>query len=137
MENILTLPIRNSVDMIAARARVREAARQKGLDLTDQARISLAVYSLATVLRMGGERPGRVVVDCLDDGKRVGMRVACIATEAARIDSSPSALGDVGSLVDELIVEALPPGVVKVTLVQWSAQRGSGVFDRERPFAII
>jgi hypothetical protein len=137
MEDILTLPIRNSVDMIAARARVREAARQKGLDLTGQARISLAVYSLATALRMGGERPGRVVVDRLDDGRRVGMRVACIVAEAVEVDSSPSAFGDVRSLVDDLIVETSPPGAVKVILVQWSAPRGSGVFNRERPFAII
>lgn len=138
MEEACTLTIRSSSDTIILRARVRELARQRGLDLTSQARISLAVYSLATVLRMGSEHAGQVVVDRLSEGKQVGIRVACIVADAAEVDPTPNVLGDVGWMVDELAIETLPSNAVKVTLVQWTTPRSSGIFSgRERPFSVI
>lgn len=138
MEEACTLTIRNSSDTIIVRARVRELARQRGLDLTAQARISLAVYSLAAALRIGSEHAGQVVVDRLGEGKQVGIRVACIVADAAKVDPTPDALGDVGWMVDELAIETLPSSAVKITLVQWTTPRRSGIFSgRERPFEII
>jgi anti-sigma regulatory factor (Ser/Thr protein kinase) len=133
-----TLTICNSSDAIIARARVRELAREGGLDLAEQARISLATYSLANTLRMGYECSGQVVVDRLAEGKRVGMRVACITAEAAEDRLASEAFGGVRQMVDELTIETLPSNAVRVTLIQWEAPRRSGIFsDQKRPFGII
>jgi hypothetical protein len=138
MDEGYTLTICNSSDAIAARAKVRELARVKGLDLAGQARISLATYSLANAMKIGYEYSGQVVIDRLAKGKRIGIRVACTTAKAIEIDPALEVFESVRWMVDELIVEALPSSAVKVTLIQWiTPQVGSVLDKRDRPFQII
>jgi urease gamma subunit len=138
MEEGRTLTICNSSDAIVARAKVRELARARGLDLAGQARISLAMYSLANALKIGYEFPGQVVVDRLVEGKRIGMTVACITAGATKVDPASEVLESVRWMVDDLIVETLPSGAVKVTLVQWTTPKRHRVSSgQERSYKII
>lgn len=118
-----TLTISGAFDAITARMKVRELARTKGLNITDQARISLAAYSLATALELGNKYPGHIVIDFLDSDDRDGLRVSCITDEAAGGDFDPQALSNAKWLVDNLDIETLPSGQVKATIIQWSATR--------------
>lgn len=118
-----TLTISGAFDAITARMRVRELARTRGLNITDQARISLAAYSLATALELGNKYPGRIVIDFLDSDSRTGLRVSCITDEATSGDLDSKSLSNAKWLVDELDVETLPSGQVQATVIQWSATR--------------
>jgi hypothetical protein len=118
-----TITTANVHDIMAARAKVREMARRKGLGITDQARISLATSSLADVLGIGTRRLGQIAVDGLDEKDRAGIRVICTATQDARRDLTSDQLDVHQLLVDELAVETLPSSDVQVTLIQWSTLR--------------
>jgi hypothetical protein len=110
-------------DIMAARAKVRDLARQKGLGLTDQARISLATSSLADVLGLGTHRQGQIIIDSVHEGERTGVRVICTAGKEARSALTSSQLDVHRMLVDDLTVETLPAGDVKATLIQWATRR--------------
>src|SRR4051812_6708339 len=47
MESLLTLPLRNEHDVVAARRRARDMAAQFGFDPQDQSRIATAVSEIA------------------------------------------------------------------------------------------
>ena len=123
MNEIFTLPIQNSSDTIIARMKVREFARVQGLNLTDQARISLATYSLVGVLGLGSGYQGQVVVSRLTEGERTGVKVLCITASTHDRDSALRSFTDVKWLVDELSVATLPPDELQVTLIQWVPQK--------------
>jgi hypothetical protein len=118
-----TLPISGAFDAISARMKVRELARTRGLNITDQARISLAAYSLATALELGNKYPGRIIIDFLDSDNHTGLRVSCITDEATGKGFDPKALSNAKWLVDDLVIETLPSGQVQATVTQWSATR--------------
>src|SRR5512146_481448 len=53
MNKIRMIPIMNQVDIHAARMYTREAARLVGLELNEQAQVSMATSALAECLKMG------------------------------------------------------------------------------------
>ncbi|MFL7791861.1 MAG: hypothetical protein AB8I69_06960 [Anaerolineae bacterium] len=110
-------------DIMAARARVRELARQKGLGLTDQARISLATSSLADVLGLGTHRQGQIAINSVDEEERTGIRVICTAARDAKRALTSAQLDVHQLLVDELTIETLLSDDIQVTLTQWSTSR--------------
>jgi hypothetical protein len=120
MNDKVTIPIRTAFDVITARVKVREFARQRGLDITGQARISLAAYSLANASELGGKNEGQLVVNSLKQGKRMGVEVTCIIPAAANDHLAAEAFENVRWLVDEFTVETLPSSEVRVALTQWS-----------------
>ena len=120
MDERVTIPIRSAFDAITARAKVREFAREIGLDITGQARISLAAYSLANVSELGNTGQGRLIVKGLKKGKRAGVEVVCIMPDVANDHSAAETLENVKWLVDEFTIETLPSNEVQVALVQWS-----------------
>jgi hypothetical protein len=123
MNNTFTIAVTGVHDIMAARARVRELARQKGLGITDQARISLATSSLADVLGLGTHRQGQIVIDSMNEENRTGIRVVCTAAKGAKRALTPAQLDVHQLLVDELTIEMLPSDDVQVTLIQWSTSR--------------
>ena len=138
MEEGYTLQINNSSDAIVARAKIRQSARERGLDVTEQSRISLALYSLTGVLRMGNEHPGQVFVHLLKKDKRDGLSVACITSETAEVNPVPEMFGAIKWMVDELTIEVLPSSAVKITLIQWVTSAGNNLAgNRDRPFKVI
>lgn len=123
MNNTYVIATTSVHDIMAARARVRELARQKGLGLTDQARISLATSSLADVLGLGTQRRGQIAINSVEGENRAGIRVVCTAAKDARRALTPTQIDVHQLLVDELTIETLPSEDVQVTLIQWSTSR--------------
>jgi hypothetical protein len=119
MSESVTIPIRSAFDTITARVKVREFARDEGLDITGQARISLAAYSLVNAAKLGDTSQGQLVVKSLRKSKRVGVEVACVVPNVAN-NHLAETFENVKWLVDEFNVEALPSNEMQVALVQWS-----------------
>jgi len=120
MNDRVTIRIRSAFDAITARAKVREFAREEGLDITGQARISLAAYSLANASELGSGSRGQLIVKGLRKGKRVGVEVVCVIPNAINHRFAPETLENVRWLVDEFAVETLPSDEMQVALVQWA-----------------
>jgi hypothetical protein len=120
MNESVTISIRNAFDTITARARVREFARQQGLDITGQARISLAAYSLANAAELGSTSRGQLVVQVLHKDKRAGIEVVCVIPGTTDNYCASETFENAKWLVDEFIVENLPSNQVQVALIQWS-----------------
>ena len=123
MNDTFTIAATSVHDIMAARARVRELARQKGLGITDQARISLATSSLADVLGLGTHRHGQIIIDSVKEEDRIGIRVVCTAAKSAKRALTSAQLDVHQLLVDKLTIETLPSDDVQVTLIQWSTSR--------------
>ena len=123
MNEMCTINTTSVHDIMTARAKVREMARQKGLGLTDQARISLATSSMADVLGLGTHRHGQIVVASVEDEKRTGIRVTCTAAKEAQIALTSSQIDVHRLMVDALDIETLPTGDVQAILIQWSTRR--------------
>jgi hypothetical protein len=120
MNERLTLPIQSAFDAITARAKVREFARETGLDVTGQARISLAAYSLANTTKLRSASRCQLVVKVLKKGKRAGVEVVCVISKAADDHLTSDVFGNVKWLVDEFTIETLPTNEVQVALIKWS-----------------
>jgi hypothetical protein len=118
MSHAQTLVIANEYDIILLRMQVRDLARAVGLNLGDQARISLAASSAAQVIGLGATQCDQVTIEsCYRDG-RAGVRVVC-TTKNGKADHTPYAFGDTRWMVDELTCETLPSKEMQVTLVKW------------------
>lgn len=119
MSEKLTIPIRNAFDAITARAKVREFARAEGLDVTGQARISLAAYSLANT-KSGGGNQGHLILRGLKDDERIGIEVICVIPDATNHQFPAETFKNVRWLVDEFTTETLPSNEMQIALVQWA-----------------
>jgi hypothetical protein len=117
-----TVQIRQELDIISVRMRVRNLARAVGFDTVDQARISLATSSLAYELKMGDRCPGQITFGCPSDGNGRGVQVICIippnGEETEALEKRSSAFRDIRWMVDELNVETLPSRDVQVCIVK-------------------
>src|SRR5215469_860456 len=73
---IESLPLKSSDDIVKARQFVRTAALETGLSIVDQTKLVTAASELArnTVVHGGG---GLVRIECLNDGRRRGVRLTC------------------------------------------------------------
>lgn len=126
-----TIPVFNQIDVHTARMYTREAARQVGLPLIEQARVSLATSALAECMKMGitnGADEGRqIIVECMDPAlentadkaARKGLRIEFIVPMFKQGDSLQEQIGKVRSLVDDVLIENLPESGIRVTLLKW------------------
>ena len=117
-----TIPIGGELDIFEARMHVRKLAREVGLDLFDQARISLATSTMAIILGLEKSGNGSIHLAQVDDGQRTGVQVVCLQPDATVGDPVDSAMNDARRMVDELAVTVLPDGIA-VTLIKWAAAR--------------
>lgn len=113
------IPIQDSFDIIEARVQVRSLARSLGFDLFDQARISLAASTLATILGLGRDTVGQITVESYLGNSRLGIRVTCLRARPLRPEIPSGVLDDARRMVDEMIVESLSGGETKITLIKW------------------
>lgn len=121
--------IHNDLDIIIARLRAREVARELGFSTVDQARISLAAGELARVLAKNLAHQGEIVISGINDDEHLGIQVVCINPGRKTVDmpvpeleakNDPlQALSKVTSLVDEHIIENQGDQVTSVTLMKW------------------
>ena len=114
-----TITVDSESDVILARTQVRDLARALGMNLADQARVSLATSSLAKALGLGGMYRGQMTIESCCAGKRTGVRVVCAKNDDARYDLAPGAFGETKWLVDELTLAPLPSNGLQVTLIKW------------------
>ena len=115
------IPIRNSIDIVAARMVVRDTARQYGLRLMDQSCISLATSAVAVAMGMGlghANDDGEIFIECLQNGNRKGLRVTC--TREVATSHVEHTLTQSRSMVDEFEVKSDPPKL-SVVMTKWSA----------------
>ena len=111
--------VKNSVDIIDARMKVREAARLLGLSLTDQAIISMTTYMVANSLGQGkyGSPNGTIQVKRCQRGSNQGIQVTC---SQAGYDGKSFSMSYYQKLVDEVIMKSTNPDVFEVTLTMWA-----------------
>ncbi|MFN2166490.1 MAG: hypothetical protein ACK2U9_09535 [Anaerolineae bacterium] len=132
MDKSQTITINNELDIIEARMRVRTLARETGLDLFDQARISLATSTLAIILGLEKGSRGSVGMTQLHAHDRVGVQVICIRHDTSPHDLTVGVLDDARRMVDEMQVSQPSGGGVAVTVVKW-AGRARDRIDIGRP----
>lgn len=114
--------INSEVDVINARLQTRQMAKAAGLPIMDQARISLAVSSLAHVIHMGDSLPGQIVINRIKEGERTGVQVVWMVRPSEDCESILRELNDcsLSMMVDTMEVQASPMSGMCITAVKWS-----------------
>jgi hypothetical protein len=120
------ITIRNTHDITNSRMQVREAARRAGMDLSDQARISLATSSLIEGLGMGNE-PGSssVSIEQVNNEQEKGLRVVFAFAKPRYHQVVHTAAGNVGWMVDDVSINYISDEQVEIILTKWVAGRKS------------
>jgi hypothetical protein len=134
MSDRQTITIQNDLDIIEARMYVRALARDAGLDLFDQARISLATSTLAIILGLDKGVGGTVTMQRLAAHGRAGVEVTCIRRDVPLYGLAAGVLDDAQRMVDVLTVNETPRDELAVTLIKWAGyrkQRSSFELDGE------
>lgn len=115
--------IHNDLDIIVARLKSREVAREMGFSTIDQARISLATGELARLLANSLDSPGEIVVSGIQLEGHSGVQVVSINHEStgkngssAQANGTTGQMANVMALVDECRVENHG---TRVTLMKW------------------
>jgi serine/threonine-protein kinase RsbT len=122
--------IHNDLDIIVARLKSREVAREMGFSTIDQARISLATGELARLLANSVSGQGEIVVSGIQLEEHCGVQVVSVndvaagkngaagtvqGANGANGETNPAVSG-VMALVDECRVENHG---TRVTLMKW------------------
>lgn len=119
MAEALLIPIQSELDIMRARLKAREVARDVGMSTVDQAQIALATSSVAYNLKMGGLHEGHIAIDQLREAGRVGVRVACVETGDPTPLMTHAAEREARWMVDEVEVEQLSWQTVRITMIKW------------------
>jgi hypothetical protein len=125
-----TIEIHNRFDIIEARMQVRTLARKLGLDLFDQARISLAASTVAIILGLESSGNGSISMERRQFGERVGVEVVCTKADAKLPNLAAGVMDDAKRMVDELTIKELPSHGIEVTLFKWGKTRYPGDLGR-------
>jgi len=113
-----TIALGNESDIVLLRMQVRDLARAVGMNLADQARVSLAASSLAKAMGLGANHPGQAIIAGLVRDEQTGVRVVCME-ERSQSRCSSELPNEVRWMVDELTMEMLPSNVRQATLIKW------------------
>jgi hypothetical protein len=125
-----TIPILNQVDVHAARMYTREAARLVGLELNEQAQVSMATSALAECLKMAARihtnshqsaAANQIIIQVIE-GERRGLEVDFESWNVSSGESVQVQLKRILSLVDEVTVEELSGGPVRAIMKKWPRQ---------------
>jgi hypothetical protein len=123
MKHSRKIDIRSEDDVILARMETRRMARDAGLDVGGQARISLAASSLAHALDLGRSCEGHMDIGYVDGGIRSGVRIILTVSKVNIECFDPRTLSSANwkLMVDELDAQQLPPNGVQITAVKWAS----------------
>ncbi len=116
------IEIYNESDVINARLQTREMAKDTGMSIMDQARISLAVSSLAHFLKLGGRYHGQIILNRISDLRRKGVKVVWLIGpefDAHGIDQGFDN-NQLNHMVHELNVQISETSGVCITAVMWT-----------------
>jgi serine/threonine-protein kinase RsbT len=120
------IPVRSESDVIFARMQTRQVARDAGFPMVDQARISLAVSSLAHLISLGVDYQGCITVQHRVEGDRSGVEVVW-TVESFRDESEVIKVVEDPSwrmMVDQVTTERMPGDEIKITAVKWDKAVG-------------
>lgn len=118
------LNVQNSYDIISARMHVREAARNAGMNPSDQARISLATSSLMQALNIGQESCSIVMeLDRLSDGQGHEFRVVFLFTHAGEAQAVQHAAESISWMVDNIVINEQENSQTEITLTKMFVRR--------------
>ncbi|RPJ51418.1 MAG: hypothetical protein EHM21_02765 [Chloroflexi bacterium] len=125
-----TIPILNQVDVHAARMYTREAARLVGLELNEQAQVSMATSALAECLKMAARVSGglhqpaavnHIVIQVIEADLQ-GLEVDFESWNVSSDDGVQAQMNRILSLVDEVTVEQMPSGSIRAVMKKWPRQ---------------
>ena len=119
-----TIKVEKDFDIILARSRVRDLARDIGMSTTDQARISLATSAAARAIGLGARHKGEILVESLDGVDGTGIRVVCQVNDSAQQDLATNKLNDARMMTDELTIERSSTNDILLTMVKRAKKRG-------------
>lgn len=116
------ISVYNEVDVINARMQTRQMAKEAGLQIMDQARISLAVSSVAHVIRLGEACPGQIVINRLVEDGRSGVQVVWMIKAGEDLEQLLRALDDssLQLMVDKMDIQSSPTTGLCITAVKWT-----------------
>ena len=119
--NDTKMPIHDEGDLIHARLRVRETARQIGMTLMDQSRISMATSSLANALGLSRSEQslGYIMIEKVADQSRIGLRVTCSRKNNEEFIPPISYFNNERWMVDELELLSSSQDEVSVSITKW------------------
>lgn len=114
--------IHNEGDLINARLYTRQMAKEAGLPTVDQARISLAVTSLAHILHLGDSYSGQVLINPVATGGRGGVEVVWIveAEEGSEEILNGLNASAVTMMVDEINIQSSPETGLRISAIKWA-----------------
>lgn len=127
----VTIPIRREEDIIVARQRGREMARELGFGLVDQSRIATAISELTrNILRYAGEgaaslhpisHSGRrgIEIVCEDSGGGIADVDSALAGHASHGPGLGIGLPGTRRLMDEMEIESAVGQGTRVTIRKW------------------
>ena len=129
------LIVNDYLDVVKARLRAREVARELGFGTVDQARISLAAGELARVLARNMVGAGQISIFGIKTNGHMGIQVVSLDPNSTPHHVNPNhaesngdqeehkdsydALTDIFALVDEYLVEEQNHSGKRVTLMKW------------------
>lgn len=119
-----TIKVEKDFDIILARSRVRDLARDIGMSTTDQARISLATSAAARAVGLGARHRGEILVESINGVDGMGLRVVCQVSDSAQDELATSKLNDARMMTDELTIERSPTNDILLTMVKRAKKRG-------------
>jgi hypothetical protein len=121
VDRVRTIPIMSQADIYAARMTTRQVAIEIGMNLIDQARISLATSSLATCLKMGGNSalPDQILITRVVQDELVGIRLTFITRHPSRRTCLDEELSKINEVFDVQEIEDTSDNALKVTLIKW------------------
>jgi serine/threonine-protein kinase RsbT len=123
--------IHNDLDIVVARLRAREVAKEIGFGTIDQARISLAAGELARVLTKNISEPGEIVISGIHTDGHLGIQVMSVSPKAtgerfqnadygeSTLLTAENQLSSAMALVDEGVVEDEGEQGTRITLMKW------------------
>jgi serine/threonine-protein kinase RsbT len=127
------IPIASEDDIVAARQRARQAARELGFGMLDQSRIATAVSELTrNIVRYATDGRGDVRVRALADGPRIGVEIV-VADDGPGIADVALVMRDgftsgkgmgmglpgTRRLMDEMELDSAPGRGTTITIRKW------------------
>ncbi len=121
MDRVRTIPIMSQADIYAARMTTRQVAIEIGMNLIDQARISLATSSLANCLKMGGSSalPDQILINGVTEDQQTGIRLVFITQHPSRRSCLDEELAKINEVFDVQQIEETSNNSLRVTLIKW------------------
>lgn len=122
MSESRSISILNETDIINARQQTRQMAKDAGLPIIDQARISLAVSSIAHLIGLGNNFSGKIVLNRILESHRSGVQVIWMMDHHTKNTVQVFELtgSHISMMVDEINIQDSEESGTNITAMIWS-----------------